>query len=408
MVLRGWLNGQPITLSLKRGALTVALDARPVLVVDRSGRLWSYFTEGHHFRRGLNGNILTKWTHKGKRQRRHLSPSECDLIIQRVSSIYQQLSDRLTLDTGPLDTPEHHKATHAIHQILVRAAAFDITATHADVDQYHRVYKPIGILPPDQYLALVLQVTEGCSFNTCTFCTFYKERPFRIKSIQELRAHITTVRAFLGDSIRMRRGVFLADANALVVPQKKLLSMLDTVNDELGGQQEICAFLDGFSGQKKSAGDYAALAERGLRRVYVGLESGHDPLLNWARKPGSAADAVSAIRRMKAGGLSVGIIVMLGLGGDRYAQGHVRDTIKAVNEMDLGKGDLLYFSEFIPHGTLYETQRETPDVFPLPQQKMRAQREAIVTELRFAADEPKRENANRPIIATYDIREFIY
>ena len=184
--------------------------------------------------------------------------------------------------------------------------------------------------------------------------------------------------------------------------------MLDTVNEELGGQQEISAFLDGFSGQKKSAGDYAALAERGLRRVYVGLESGHDPLLNWARKPGSAADAVSAIRRMKAGGLSVGIIVMLGLGGDRYAQGHVHDTIKAVNEMELGKVDLLYFSEFIPHGTLYETQQETSDVFSLPQQKMRAQREAIVAELRFVAEEPKRENANRPIIATYDIREFIY
>lgn len=409
MVIRGWLNGQPITLSLKRGALTVALDARTVLVLDHNGRLWSFYTEGHHFRRGLNGSILAKWTHKGKRQRRRLWPSECDLIVQRVSSIHQQLSDRLTLDIRPPDrTPEFREAARVIHQILVRAAAFDITATHADVDQYHRVYRPIGILPPDQYLALVLQVTEGCSFNTCTFCTFYKERPFRIKSIQELRAHITAVRAFLGESIRMRRGVFLADANALVVPQKRMERMLDAVNEELGGQQEISAFLDGFSGQKKSAGDYAALAERGLRRVYVGLESGHDPLLSWARKPGSAGDAVSAVRHMKAGGLSVGAIVMLGLGGHRYAEGHVDDTIKAVNQMELGKGDLLYFSEFIPHGTSYETHLDAPDLRPLPQQQMQAQREAIVAGLRFAVEGPKREEAGRPKIATYDIREFIY
>ena len=126
------------------------------------------------------------------------------------------------------------------------------------------------------------------------------------------------------------------------------------------------------------------------------------------RLAGSAGDAVSAVRHMKAGGLSVGAIVMLGLGGHRYAEGHVDDTIKAVNQMELGKGDLLYFSEFIPHGTSYETHLDAPDLRPLPQQQMQAQREAIVAGLRFAVEGPKREEAGRPKIATYDIREFIY
>jgi hypothetical protein len=409
MVIRGWLDGRPITLSLKRGALTVALDAQTVLVLDRNGRLWSLFTQEHHFRRGLNGNILAKWTHKGKRQRRHLWPSECDLVIRHVSFINLQLNHRLMLQAGSPDkATESREAAYAIRQVLERAAAYDIPVTHADVDQYHQVYKPIGILPPDQYLALVVQATEGCSFNSCTFCTFYRDRPFRIRSIQELRSHITAARAFLGDSIHMRRGVFLADANALVVPQKQLVAMFETVNQELGGQQDIFAFLDGFSGQKKSAEDYAALAQRGLRRVYVGLESGHDPLLRWVHKPGKAADAVSAVRRMKAGGLSVGVIVMLGLGGSRYAEGHIRDTIKAVNEMALNRGDLLYFSEFIPHTTSYETHLDAPDLYPLPRQKMQAQREAIVAGLRFAPAQPNMKQADRPKIATYNIREFIY
>jgi radical SAM superfamily enzyme YgiQ (UPF0313 family) len=43
------------------------------------------------------------------------------------------------------------------------------------------IYKPVSILPPDQYLALVVQATEGCSYNECSFCTFYRDRPFRIK-----------------------------------------------------------------------------------------------------------------------------------------------------------------------------------------------------------------------------------
>jgi len=38
--------------------------------------------------------------------------------------------------------------------------------------------KPVGILPPDQYMAVVLQAAEGCAFNTCTFCDFYRDRSF--------------------------------------------------------------------------------------------------------------------------------------------------------------------------------------------------------------------------------------
>jgi hypothetical protein len=393
MVVRGWLDRQPITLSFKRGALTVALDDQTVLAYDRTGRLWSFYATGHHFRRGLNGSVLAKWTAERVRQRRRLWHSEADLVVQRASIIAQALRDWLVLEAAP-------EVAEKIRQVLQRAAAFDAAAARADVDHYYQVYKPIGILPPDQYLALVLQVAEGCSFNACTFCAFYKDRPFRIKSPQELRAHVTAVRTYLGDSILMRRGIFLADANALVVPQGQMAALLDVIDEELGQGQEIYAFLDGFSGRKKSAQDYAALAERGLRRVYVGLESGHDPLLSWLRKPGQAADAVAAVRQMKAGGINAGVIVMLGIGGQRYTGGHVRDTIDVLNQMVLGRGDLLYFSEFFPHGTPYETQVHAPDLWPLSRSQMWVQREAIVAGLRF--------NDERPQIATYDIREFVY
>lgn len=393
MVLRGRLDGHTITLSLKPGALTVALDEQTVLAFDRAGRLWSFYSEGHHFRRGLNGSVLAKWAVERVRHRRRLRRSEAELVVLRASLVAQTLHQRLEFET-------RSEAAQEVEQVLARAAAFDVPAARADVRGYHQVYQPIGILPPDQYLALVLQVTEGCSFNTCTFCTFYKDRPFRIKSPQELRSHIAAVRAYLGDSMLLRRGVFLADANALVVPQKQMVELLDVVGEALGEGQELFAFQDGFSGQKKSAEDYAALAKRGLRRVYVGLESGHDPLLSWVRKPGRAADALAAVRQIKAGGVDVGIIVMLGLGGERYAVGHVGDSIDVLNRMGLGKGDLLYFSEFIPHGTLYAARPDAPDLRPLSRPQMQAQREAIVAGLKLGDE--------RPQIASYDIREFVY
>jgi len=404
MVVRGWLDGQPITLSLRQGALTVALSEATVLVVDRAGRLWSLYTQKHHFRRGLNGGILSKWSHAGSRQRRRLRDSEADLVVQRAADIMQTLHHRLVIASSPLWTERGAPAIDdEVRDIVRRGAAFDAEAARSDADRFRCVYKPIGILPPDQYMALVVQLTEGCSFNTCTFCSFYKDRPFHIKTPQELRSHVTAARAYLGDSIHMRRGVFLADANALVVPQPQLVELLDALTEALGETAEKFAFLDGFSGGKKTVQDYAVLAERGLRRIYVGLESGHDPLLTKVKKPGRAADALAAVQHMKAGGLNVGVIVMLGLGGDRYNTGHIRDTIHVVNQMELGHGDLLYFSEFNPSGTTFsplDNNVHTSDLRPLPQPKMKTQREAIIAGLRFTGRRPK--------IATYDIREFMY
>jgi radical SAM superfamily enzyme YgiQ (UPF0313 family) len=256
-------------------------------------------------------------------------------------------------------------------------------------------------------MALVLQLTEGCSFNTCTFCTFYRDRPFRIKSPDEFRAHIAAVCDYMRDSLALRRGVFLADANALVVPQHQLVPLLKVLDlRELGLNQSsvpvpLFAFLDGFSGRKKSADDYAELASYGLKRVYIGLESGHDPLLKWLRKPGCAADAVEAARALKAGGVNVCVIVLLGAGGDKFADGHVRDTISAIHAMNLGAGDLVYFSEFVATpGQPYGQIAKEDEAEPLTAEQMRAQRRMIEAALRFAGSPPK--------LATYDIREFVY
>ncbi len=77
------------------------------------------------------------------------------------------------------------------------------------------------------------------------------------------------------------------------------------------------------------------------------MESGHDPLLGWLNKPGDATDVLDAVRTLKAAGLNVSVIVMLGVGGDRYAAGHVADTVALLNAMPLAGGDLIYFSDFV-------------------------------------------------------------
>jgi len=287
---------------------------------------------------------------------------------------------------------------------LTKLAEISLEFYKNDVSKYHSVYKPVGILPPDQYISVVLQLTEGCSFNKCTFCTFYRDRPFLIKSPNDFERHIINVKNFLGNGLSLRRTIFLGDANALVVPIKKLIPLMEMIHnhldvEKLGG---IFAFLDGFSGEKKSIADYQKLRDLGMNKIYIGLESGNNQLLKFLNKPGSAQDALNAVRTIKSSGISVGIIVLSGAGGKQYAANHIIDTVDIINQMGLDADDLVYFSELIEsEGLEYSQKAFSENLKPLSSVERQEQRKKIEEQLVFS-------DSGTPHISTYDIRDFVY
>ena len=104
-------------------------------------------------------------------------------------------------------------------EVLAAAAAFDAHAASADVARFQAVYHDIPILPPDQYSSLVLVATEGCRYNRCTFCGFYRDTQFRAKSVEEFQAHMQAALAYHGRGLTLRRGIFLGQADALCGPR---------------------------------------------------------------------------------------------------------------------------------------------------------------------------------------------
>jgi radical SAM superfamily enzyme YgiQ (UPF0313 family) len=282
------------------------------------------------------------------------------------------------------------------------ALRFDSHAAARDAAHFARVYRPIGILPPDQYLSLVLQATEGCSFGSCTFCALYG-RSYRVKDAAEFACHIGEVRDYLGASLKLRgRSIFVGAANALAIPMPRLVTLFEVMAGELDRPgRGVYAFVDAFTGTRKHVDDYQVLARLGLRRVYIGLESGHDPLLEFVRKPGLSADAIETVRAVKGAGINVGVIVMIGLGGDRFEAQHAKDTATVLNEMNLGAGDLVYFSDLVEMpGTEYPVLAANHSIRPLNSAEREAQRQSIRQRLSFSGEPPR--------IATYDVLEFVY
>ena len=345
-------DGRTAHLRLSDIALTVGFGLDLVYTLDLSGRLIGVYRQGKNMRRGLDGRMLARWRDEsGTRQRLWLAEEAID---QELGALKADIALIAKAQPPP-----------AMAVVLCHARHFDYAA---DVAQFHQVYRPISILPPDQYQALVLQATEGCSFNTCTFCALYRDRPFRIKHSQEFALHIEEVRDFLGPGIVMRRSIFLADANALIIPQARLLPLFDEVAKAFAimpeqtpankrkawlhthpeGVTGIYSFVDGLSAERKSVDDFLAMRLRGLRRVYIGLESGNEALLAWLRKPSTAAAMLADVKRMKAAGLRIRVIVLTGIGGQRFHEAHCADTAKVLNAMPLDGSDIIYFSPFRP------------------------------------------------------------
>jgi hypothetical protein len=403
MVLRGEIAGTPFAARLRDEALTVSLGAGLVAACDRAGRLYSLWRDGHTYRRGLNGRMLDKWQDEAGRHRRWLEGDEADAVVEAAAAVFARIREHLAATPGSWSPPAASASRHEMLAALEAGAAFTSAAARADAARFEAVYAPIGILPPDQYLALVVQATIGCSFDTCTFCDLYHER-YRVRSRDEFARHVASVRAYLGRSLSLRRrSIFLGSANALAVPQPRLLELVDVLPAALETEapMPIGAFVDGFTGLRKTADDYRALAGRGLRRVYIGLESGHDPLLAFVRKPATREAAVETVRAIKSAGLSVGVIVMIGLGGDRYAAGHVADTIAALDAMLLDRGDIIYFSDLVEvPWTPYPALASDAGIRPLDAAERRRQRETIRASLRFAGPPPR--------MTTYSVLDFVY
>jgi radical SAM superfamily enzyme YgiQ (UPF0313 family) len=404
MIILGSWKQQPITISNKYNSFTISIEKNKTTSVysfDKNGRLWTAMINGISYRRGLNGKIVAKWS-SGREvlNRRWLSAKEAEKLLNDAHGLLNELHQDLI--SGRVKT-EQQISDNVFKEIRIISA---ITSAFykLETENYHTIYKPVGILPPDQYFSVVLQLTEGCSFNTCTFCDFYKDRLFRIKDPEQFENHIDGVINLIGSGINLRRTIFLGDANALVVPMRKLVPLFNIINKklkvlELGG---IFAFLDGFSGEKKNMEDFRLLKSLGLEKVYIGMESGHDPLLKFLHKPGTSRELLKAVKAIKSGGVSVGIIILLGAGGKQYSDKHISDTIKVINQMNLDADDILYFSELIENeGLSYSQNAFQNNLEALSAEERLLQKHLIEKKLQFAANDS-------PHISQYDIRDFVY
>lgn len=187
------------------------------------------------------------------------------------------------------------------------------------------------IRPPSEADSLIVQVTYGCYHGACDFCGTYLEKPFAVRPFSEVEEDIRELPAFARRNVAR---VFLADGDAVVLPQRRLLEILSLLHEQLPGLERVSSYATSQDLLRKTPEQLAELREAGLSLIYLGLESGDDATLAAMNKGITSAEQVDAGRRARAAGIALSITSILGLAGEGRSLIHARTTGEALSAID--------------------------------------------------------------------------
>jgi radical SAM superfamily enzyme YgiQ (UPF0313 family) len=183
--------------------------------------------------------------------------------------------------------------------------------------------------PPSEARSLILQVTNGCSWNRCTFCEMYTQpqKKFHLKPQADIERDLTEIAA---SGAPVRR-IFLADGDAMTLSFRRLELILESIRQHLPDVQRVASYCLPRNLKNKSADELNRLRELGLSLYYVGCESGDDLILERVSKGETLDSSLAALQKIKAAGARSSVMILNGMGGRRFSEQHAINSARLMN-----------------------------------------------------------------------------
>ncbi len=225
--------------------------------------------------------------------------------------------------------------------------------------------------PPSEANSLLLQVTQGCTWNKCKFCQMYRQTPFETFSVDSIKRDIDIMKYYadmlleckdsleqwesqkLKDKLRSMsrpeadcarlifnwmvnggRTVFLQDGNTLVLSVARLKEVLEYIREVFPQIERITSYGRAQTLAKVTADEYAQLKSAGLDRIHSGFESGSQDVLDFINKGVSVEELIKAGRNIKDGGIQLSVYFMPGVGGKALSEQNALGMAHVVNEIN--------------------------------------------------------------------------
>lgn len=184
--------------------------------------------------------------------------------------------------------------------------------------------------PPSEASSLILQVTNGCSWNKCTFCEMYtdEQKGFRPKGIEQIRQDLQKIS---NTGLPVRR-IFLADGDAMTLSFRRLYEILQAIKEYIPDVQRISAYCLPRNLKNKTVDELRLLRELGLSLVYIGCETGDNFILEKITKGETWQSSLDALLKLQQAKIKRSVMILNGLGGVKYSEQHARHSAELMNE----------------------------------------------------------------------------
>jgi len=226
------------------------------------------------------------------------------------------------------------------------------------------------IRPPSEASSLLLRITRNCPWNKCKFCGLYRGEKFSIRPVEHLIEDIDKIRRFV-DQIQdimqqpdgnypnltsmqtgltqpdqmafhsaliwLRGGmksVFLQDANTLLVKPADLIVILEYLRKTFPQIERVTSYARSHSVARISDEDLLRMAQAGLNRIHIGMETAADQVLDFIKKGVDKQTHILAGQKVKRAGIELSEYFMPGLGGQEFSSENAFETADALNQIN--------------------------------------------------------------------------
>lgn len=238
-------------------------------------------------------------------------------------------------------------------------------------EEKQTTYRIGPIRPPSEANSLLLQITEGCTWNRCKFCELYKHEGFRAFTVESIKKDIDVMAEYaeLAKDYQREDGswnkkaalerlsgmtreeqncyylvyrwlahggenVFLQDGNSLAVKTERVVEVLRYLREKLPSIRRVTTYGRAETLSKISVEQYRELKTAGLDRIHSGFESGSDKVLELINKGVTSEQEITAGKNIKAAGIELSVYFMPGIGGKALSAENALETARVISEID--------------------------------------------------------------------------
>ena len=183
--------------------------------------------------------------------------------------------------------------------------------------------------PPYEANSQLLQVTAGCTYNKCKFCSLYHGTAFRLSPLTEIEEDLKVIRNY---QPRARR-VFLTGANPFALSYNRLLDLGLLIRKYLRHCESIGMFARISDIKLKSIEELKNLRHLGFDSISIGTESGDDDTLAAMNKGYTASDVLEQCKKLEEANIRYHLVYLTGLAGKNRGERNAIRTADVFNQL---------------------------------------------------------------------------